>query len=36
MAPWFANLVIFDPLEQVDTSATVIPEPAENWCPRRA
>ena len=31
VAPCFSNLVIFDPLKQVDTTETVIPELAEKW-----
>jgi peptide/nickel transport system substrate-binding protein len=31
VAPCFSNLVIFDPLKQVDTAETVIPELAEKW-----
>ena len=31
VAPCYSNLVIFDPLKQVDTVDTVIPELAEKW-----
>ena len=31
VAPCFSNLVIFDPLKQVDTTETVVPELAEKW-----
>ena len=31
VAPCFSNLVLFDPLQPLDSATTVIPELAEKW-----